>query len=373
MPTLANIIKNIDPPIELTATEYNALTTQQKNDGTVYYVTDGEESVIYKSGVAYGIPASDLPFELGIENGVYGYYTTGGTFVGFKNPTGNATAADVLSGKTFANATSDSLTGSMTNRGAVSKALNCGDSYTVPKGYHNGSGTVTANSLASQTGVDSGKTAATAATIRSEYQAWVNGNKISGSMATLTSANFSGTHSSTVAGAASSYVTKSTSAGYVANSTSVNTLAAGTSPTISTTAATGTKTINVKPGYYNKISVNQTSAYNAGTAAGYSSGKTTGLSLSRGTYADFGNGQTNKSITVPNNCLIFIYWSYSGRVADYCGLYYKHGTTLTKVFLVGYAANDDDHHYFTMSYVDTTHVKVTTTSNSPSYMIFTLS
>lgn len=265
MPTLANIIKNIDPPIELTATEYNALTTQQKNDGTVYYVTDGDESVIYKSGVAYGVPASDLPFELGIENGVYGYYTTGGTFVGFKNPTGNAAQKDVLSGKTFANATSDSLTGTMPNNGAVSPAaLNCNGSYTIPAGYHNGSGVVTANTLAAQTTVDDGKTAATAATIRSGYQAWVNGNKISGSMATLTSANFSGSHSSTVAGAASNYVTKSSAAGYVASGTSVNTLAAGTSPTISTTAATGTKTINVKPGYYNKISVNQTSAYNAG-------------------------------------------------------------------------------------------------------------
>lgn len=268
MPTLANIIKNIDPPIELTAAEYAALTTQQKNDGTVYYVTDGDESIIYKSGVAYGVPASDLPFELGIQSGVYGYYKTDGTFVGFKNPTGNAAEKDVLSGKTFANATSDSLTGSMPNNGAVSPAaLNCNGSYAIPAGYHNGSGVVTANSLASQTTVDDGKTAATAATIRSGYQAWVNGNKISGSMATLTSANFSGSHSSTVAGAASNYVTKSSAAGYIASGTSVNTLAAGTSPTISTTAATGTKTIDVKPGYYNKISVNQTSAYNAGSAA----------------------------------------------------------------------------------------------------------
>ena len=42
MPTLANIIKNMDPPVELTQTEYNALTSAQKNDGTVYYVTGGD-------------------------------------------------------------------------------------------------------------------------------------------------------------------------------------------------------------------------------------------------------------------------------------------------------------------------------------------
>ena len=210
----------------------------------------------------------------GVSGGKYGYFV-GGAFSSFRAPTGDAAAGDVLSGKTFANASSDSLTGSMTNNGAVSASLDCGNSYTVPEGYHNGSGTVTANSLASQTGVDSGQTAATAAALRDGYQAWVNGSKVSGSMATLTSGNFSGTHSSTTAGAASNYVTKSTSAGYVANNTSVNSLAAATSPTIATTAATGTATINVKPGYYNKISVNQTSAYNAGRTSVNSAAKIT--------------------------------------------------------------------------------------------------
>ena len=36
------------------------------------------------------------------------------------------------------------------NRGAVSSSLNCGGSYTIPAGYHNGSGKITANSLFSQ-------------------------------------------------------------------------------------------------------------------------------------------------------------------------------------------------------------------------------
>lgn len=38
---LANLIKNVDPPIELTQAEYDALSTAQKNDGTVYFITDG--------------------------------------------------------------------------------------------------------------------------------------------------------------------------------------------------------------------------------------------------------------------------------------------------------------------------------------------
>lgn len=73
-------------------------------------------------------------------------------------------------------------TGTMPNNGQVTQTLNCGQSYTIPRGFHNGDGTVTANSLASQTGVDSGKTAVTAATMLTGYQGWVNGAKVSGGM-----------------------------------------------------------------------------------------------------------------------------------------------------------------------------------------------
>lgn len=59
-------------------------------------------------------------------------------------PTGDAVAADVLAGKTFSNANAVGVTGTMVNRGAVSQTLSGGQSYTIPEGYHNGSGTVTA-------------------------------------------------------------------------------------------------------------------------------------------------------------------------------------------------------------------------------------
>lgn len=75
------------------------------------------------------------------------------------------------------------VSGTMPNNGAVSPAaLSAGGSYTIPAGYHNGSGTVTAKSLSSQTGVDSGKTAVTAANMLTGYQGWVNGTKVSGTM-----------------------------------------------------------------------------------------------------------------------------------------------------------------------------------------------
>lgn len=59
-------------------------------------------------------------------------------------PTGNATSADVLSGKTFMNS-SGAQTGSMTNNGAVSGTATPTQPYTIPEGYHNGQGQVTAS------------------------------------------------------------------------------------------------------------------------------------------------------------------------------------------------------------------------------------
>lgn len=53
------------------------------------------------------------------------------------------TASDVLTGKVFTDATGKVTTGTMANNGAVSKTLDTTTtSYTVPKGYHSGSGKV---------------------------------------------------------------------------------------------------------------------------------------------------------------------------------------------------------------------------------------
>ena len=60
-------------------------------------------------------------------------------------PTGDAVAADVLTGKTFSNANAVGIAGTMTNNGAVSQTLLPGQSYTIPEGYHNGNGVVSAS------------------------------------------------------------------------------------------------------------------------------------------------------------------------------------------------------------------------------------
>lgn len=90
---------------------------------------------------------------------------------------GTAVVTDVLSGKTFINNSGEILTGTMSNQGAKSASLNAGGSYTIPAGYHDGSGIVSANSLVSQT-----VGTATAENILNSYTAWVDGVKITGSM-----------------------------------------------------------------------------------------------------------------------------------------------------------------------------------------------
>lgn len=97
----------------------------------------------------------------------------------------DAAAGNILSGK-IAYVKGSKVTGNMTNQGAKTASLNCGGSYTIPAGYHNGSGKVTANSLSSQTDAT-----AAAGNILSGKTAWVKGSKITGTMAVQSILSFS--------------------------------------------------------------------------------------------------------------------------------------------------------------------------------------
>lgn len=90
-----------------------------------------------------------------------------------------ARAADVLSGKTYLGAdTSDDVgAGAMPNNGAMQKTLRAGESVTVPRGYHNGSGAVAAASLAEQTPGNAAPGDIVAGT-----SAWVRGAKMDGTL-----------------------------------------------------------------------------------------------------------------------------------------------------------------------------------------------
>lgn len=87
-----------------------------------------------------------------------------------------ATAADILEGETAYVATGK-VSGTMPNNGAVTKQLASGEEYNIPAGYHNGSGTVTAPTIASET-----PGTAVAGDIRQGKTAWVDGEQLTGTV-----------------------------------------------------------------------------------------------------------------------------------------------------------------------------------------------
>lgn len=100
---------------------------------------------------------------------------TGAALSGYTS--GTATAADVYLNKTiWVNGVK--ITGTMPVIGAQTATLNCGGSVTITKGYHNGNGAITVNTLASQTAAT-----ATAARVLKDRTCWVGGSKVTGAMA----------------------------------------------------------------------------------------------------------------------------------------------------------------------------------------------
>ena len=96
-----------------------------------------------------------------------------------------ANAGRILSGRT-AWVGGSKLTGTMTNRGAVSKALGANGSYTIPAGWHNGSGKVTQN-LTKQAAVN--VTPGTANKTACAANRWTTGNIVIVGSSSLTAGN----------------------------------------------------------------------------------------------------------------------------------------------------------------------------------------
>ena len=142
-----NMITNEDDTISFEdATEYlvhgSSFGAAQMND-TNAAVNENTEAL---GGVKFGVVS-----------GSYGYYNADDEFVAFKSQAdidaavaaarvGDATAANVLAGKTFTNSSASGIPGTMPNRGAwtsTKTATTSNQTVTIPSGYHNGSGSVT--------------------------------------------------------------------------------------------------------------------------------------------------------------------------------------------------------------------------------------
>lgn len=106
-------------------------------------------------------------------------------------------------------------------------------------------------------------------------------------------ATFTNSFSSNTAGAASNLIVKCSKAGWTILNKAVATIAAGVnSSAIATTSATGEQTLNIVPGVYNKIKVNQTNAYNAGSEA------------AKGIEATFTNSFSNSTAGAASNLIV---------------------------------------------------------------------
>lgn len=96
-----------------------------------------------------------------------------------------ANAADIRNGKVAVDRDGDPVVGSMEENPSPTAALNCGQSKVIPEGYNPG-GTVTANSLKSQTAgnLDANK-------LPTGYRGWSNGVLVEGKMAVSSVVSFS--------------------------------------------------------------------------------------------------------------------------------------------------------------------------------------
>lgn len=152
---------NVTPDKVLAGYTYYATNPKQQLVGTLSTIADQINKL--NAGEQYTIPA--------------GVHSGNGQVIAAtlaEQTIGDAVATNILSSKTaWVNGTK--IIGSMANNGSVSKILNCGETYDIPSGYHNGMGSISAASLAEQTVGD-----AVAEYIVAGKTAWVNGQQITG-------------------------------------------------------------------------------------------------------------------------------------------------------------------------------------------------
>ncbi len=117
-----------------------------RNDATT---TDAGYVLDARMGKTLGDRAEKLELKVGDlyfdtdSSGRWGYKSSkNGAVTPFRNPTGSAAAADVLSGKTFSSATAENVAGSMPNNGAWTGKTTGKGNVTIPAGYHSGQGYV---------------------------------------------------------------------------------------------------------------------------------------------------------------------------------------------------------------------------------------
>ena len=261
----------------------------------------------------------------------------------------NASAAQILTGQT-AYVKGSKVTGTMANQGAKTSSLNCGGSYTIPAGYHNGSGKVTANSLASQTSAN-----ATAAQILTGQTAYVNGSKITGTMPNrgLWTSNTSGSGNVTIP------------AGYHNGSGYVNCSGAYNKGVTDADNRANTNSTNYKTGYNKGVTDadNRANSSSVNYKSGYSAGQAASRALIGITSGAQGNhGANNYSTALTNGNTYLVICTAESAASDPSIKITSTNCTVTTIQeLVGVGSK------YSYNPVVRTHIyRVTTTGSNPS-------
>lgn len=160
----------------------------------VYDVTDGSEDIVFDATDFLTIDRAVVQGKNNVLSTINTYVVESGN-AAYTAPSGTVVTFDKLSElinsdifkagivKNLQDTGKDDILSDNLTPATVSKTtLRAGETSTVTSGYLKDDVTITAASLASQTGVDAGKQAAAAAQIRKDYQAWVLGAKITGTM-----------------------------------------------------------------------------------------------------------------------------------------------------------------------------------------------
>ena len=188
---------------------------------------------------------------------------------------GTAAPGHIISGYTgYVNGSP--ITGTMTNNGTKNYTIDCGGSQRIPAGYHTGNGSVTINSLASQT-----QGTAAAVRIRSGYSGYVNGSKVNGSITDVSGGTYTpGTSNQTLAA----------SGHYLASNIVVN----GSSNLIASNIRKGVSIFGVT-GTYVKTPCD---IYNAGTFSNVSATWVKAGSIDKAGWADYSVSINEDTLTV---------------------------------------------------------------------------
>lgn len=145
--TLAEAIDGIvdkgTPAAQITEGETYTIAPGYYRGGSVQGVSGGGSYNLQSKSV----DPTTSPQTIQPDSGYYGLnqVTVGAIPSNYKDITGTtAVASDTLSNKLFVNASGNLVAGTMANNGAVTQTIDglVTTSYTIPAGYHNGSGTV---------------------------------------------------------------------------------------------------------------------------------------------------------------------------------------------------------------------------------------